>query len=288
MKFFKENCCVFVLKGKDVLDFLQRVTTNDITALSFNSSIRTVFLNEKGRIIDFVILLRRKDDVLMISTYENSDKLKNHLDKYIVLDDVSYSLNIIGKITFIPENEEKFHQNKGVNLIENNYFIADNYRFNKIIGLELNKNSEYCDKLKSNSKQLSEAEFLELTIENEYICFENELNERVNPFDCNLHEFLSFSKGCYIGQEVIARLDSQGKKINELVKISSGNKLSSGDKIYSIFEGNEIECGFISSTVQLNNKFLAFGFIRQAYLNFDHIYYINKSNTEIISINKFN
>jgi folate-binding protein YgfZ len=38
-----------------------------------------------------------------------------------------------------------------------------------------------------------------------------ELNEQFTPYDVNLRHLISFTKGCYIGQEVIARLDTYGK-----------------------------------------------------------------------------
>jgi folate-binding protein YgfZ len=38
-----------------------------------------------------------------------------------------------------------------------------------------------------------------------------ELSEQFNPYDLNLLEFVSFSKGCYIGQEVISRINTYQK-----------------------------------------------------------------------------
>jgi folate-binding protein YgfZ len=39
----------------------------------------------------------------------------------------------------------------------------------------------------------------------------NELSLDVNPLEAGLKRCVSFTKGCYIGQEVIARLDSYNK-----------------------------------------------------------------------------
>ena len=48
----------------------------------------------------------------------------------------------------------------------------------------------------------------------------SELNESFNPFDVSLRSAISFSKGCYIGQEVIARLDTYQKIRRELVSLN--------------------------------------------------------------------
>jgi folate-binding protein YgfZ len=44
-----------------------------------------------------------------------------------------------------------------------------------------------------------------------------ELREDYNPLEANLRKFVSFTKGCYIGQEVIVRLDTYNKLQRRLV-----------------------------------------------------------------------
>ncbi len=47
----------------------------------------------------------------------------------------------------------------------------------------------------------------------------HELTELFNPLELGLRSAVSFTKGCYVGQEVIARLDSYGKVQRELVSL---------------------------------------------------------------------
>ena len=88
-----------------------------------------------------------------------------------------------------------------------------------------------------------------------------DLNEEIVPPEANLEEkAFSLSKGCYPGQEVVARMDTYGNVRRHLVGLvlkdaaipTKGAKLFSGDR----------EVGWISSAVhspQLN-KVIAFGF----------------------------
>src|SRR5207237_10549590 len=46
-----------------------------------------------------------------------------------------------------------------------------------------------------------------------------ELSEQVNPLEARLNQAISFSKGCYTGQEVIARLDTYRKLKQQLVSL---------------------------------------------------------------------
>ena len=60
--------------------------------------------------------------------------------------------------------------------------------------------------------------------------FGSELGEPYNPLEAGLIGSVDFAKGCYIGQEVIARLDSYKKVQKYLVSLRFTNQsVSSGD-----------------------------------------------------------
>ncbi len=46
-----------------------------------------------------------------------------------------------------------------------------------------------------------------------------ELHDKMIPLEANLYETISFTKGCYLGQEIIARLDTLGKPARLLRRI---------------------------------------------------------------------
>ena len=43
------------------------------------------------------------------------------------------------------------------------------------------------------------------------------MTDETNPLECGLKQYVSFTKGCYIGQEVIARLDTYDKISKHMV-----------------------------------------------------------------------
>ena len=69
---------------------------------------------------------------------------------------------------------------------------------------------------------------------------------------------IDFKKGCYIGQEVIARLDSYNKVHKRLMGISSQSHFEEHDPIYV---DNE-QIGVITSTCSLEGTTIALGYIR--------------------------
>ncbi len=288
MKYLTENIWVFNLKGSDTEDFLQRLSTNDLRDLGAKGSKRTILLNDKGKIVDFVTVLKVNKDLLMISTNGNEDILKDHLEKFTVLEDISFSIEKVKKHTFITEGNSELNEIQGLDLIEGNYYCSDDYRFRKIIALIYNEDSAYLKNLYLKNQEFAEESFRSFAIEKAYLYSVSELNENINPLECHLKNFISFNKGCYIGQEVIARLDSQGKIPKVMVHITADFRISKGDKIFSNISGFETECGFISSAIYNDEIFKGFGFIREVNLSDSFNYYINKDNNKIISINKLN
>ncbi len=63
------------IKGNDALDFLNRISTNDLKNLKPGESIRTIFCSDKGRIIDSVLLVHEGTRLILFGSAGSSDKL---------------------------------------------------------------------------------------------------------------------------------------------------------------------------------------------------------------------
>ena len=91
------------------------------------------------------------------------------------------------------------------------------------------------------------------------------MDDNIIPIEAGLWDALNFEKGCYIGQEVIARIKWRGHVNRHLSCIEFDENImpESTDKIY--FEDKEI--GFITSSVfsYEKNKVIALGYIRRGY-----------------------
>jgi len=76
----------------------------------------------------------------------------------------------------------------------------------------------------------------------------NELSALYNPLEANISSLVSWTKGCYIGQEVIARLDTYKKVQRNLVRMVMGETPMS---LPVPFFGKEGEAGTITSAVMV-------------------------------------
>ena len=71
---------------------------------------------------------------------------------------------------------------------------------------------------------------------------------------------ISFTKGCYLGQETVARIDALGRVNKLLVRLKAKKPISVGQSL----EFGEKEVGTISSVATNGDEFLALAIVRRA------------------------
>ena len=80
----------------------------------------------------------------------------------------------------------------------------------------------------------------------------HEINANFNPLQLGLSETIHWAKGCYIGQEVISRLESKEKGSKTLIPCKVGandlHKLKGGEAVH----GDEGAIGILTSAVPFN------------------------------------
>ncbi len=73
--------------GKDRLDFLHRLSTNDLLKLQPGQGAATVFTTPIARIIDRTVIYAREADLLMLTSRGNQGRVYQWLRKYIFFND---------------------------------------------------------------------------------------------------------------------------------------------------------------------------------------------------------
>lgn len=90
-----------------------------------------------------------------------------------------------------------------------------------------------------------------------------DMTEATIPVEANLQDAVSYTKGCYVGQEVIARIDARGHVNRRLVGLLLGNAglPEAGAKIFS----PQREVGWITSATQSPalQQTIALGYVRR-------------------------
>lgn len=221
-----------LLKGQDALDLVHRISTNDFRRCQPGIPVATVFTTEKGRIIDRVEAVLFRQELWLLCHRSAAGKVKEWISRFIIaedveLPDVTLSYHVCSAI--LPEPSSRllpvgFGPDTGI-------VGAWNSRFGPFPIRRYLVTSALLPVFEAAVRDagiavLSGSEYHALRVFAGVASYPEELNEGHNPLEAGLRADISFTKGCYIGQEVIARLDSYDKVQRELIGLTvrSGNE----------------------------------------------------------------
>ncbi|HMS64320.1 MAG TPA: hypothetical protein PKD83_03600 [Ignavibacteria bacterium] len=298
-KFFVKRAGVINCSGVDTVDFINRMSTNDLRKFNTGEFRKTILTTDKGRITDIINLLNFEDRQIILTSEGFEEKVISHLEKYIIIDDVKLEKTEDIYLHFIITGENCFQimkkfinpesetvKNKVYKSDKNDIIFYDDFKYESVNIICPEQNADKIKAMLHEHLEMSDSEYQNFRIEKGVAEGENELNERINPMECGFEKLISFNKGCYIGQEVIARLDAQEKRPKQMVKIISDREISNSEKIY---DESGKETGFITSSVKYNDKFNGLGFIRSQFLDYEKVYFISHENENYqINISKIN
>lgn len=257
------------------LDFLHNQSTNGFKLLKPGETCDTTFLTSTARTIDLATALILDNTVQLLISPGMAPKLITFLDRFIFFSD-RVKLTDITKTTttfsLIGPTSATTLQSIGILAPESGYISAEilNIPVQIVAGSGLSIPGYRIVMAAENAaivwKTLSEMvivlgdrTYQRLRIEQGRPLPGFELTEDYNPLDAGLWNTISFNKGCYIGQETIARLDTyKGVKLN-LWRMKLSCPVPLGSVIYS----DDTKVGTITSIYEFEDgSAIALGYIR--------------------------
>ena len=200
-----EHLRVLTISGEDAGELLQGQMTQDIRKLEDEKIHITSFCNVQGRVIASAFIQGRNDRYDLILSSEIIDDLENHLQRYILRSKVVIEQSI--EKTFgafksdVNEDSEEYR------------FLKNDPERVLILSTQAPKSID---------NFISSEEWIRCDIENKIAIIDKESSENFIPQMLNLDilDAVSFSKGCYTGQEVVARVQHRGKVKKRMYKIN--------------------------------------------------------------------
>lgn len=227
-----KNFGIIEASGPDVRGFLHRMSTNNIEALEPGSNCLTAFVNQKARLIAICYVRRANhESYQLIVPYESAETLLQWLEQYLFVEDVSLvdKSSDFNLIWTIGKPEKGI---KGPDFLMSGTSIPSS-----LVLCEARDTSAFRDRLKAqNFKELDKDEFETLRIAGCVPFSKNEINDSHHPIQLGLNNAIHWAKGCYIGQEVISRLESKDKASKTLI----GLNIASED-LHTLQVGETIE-----------------------------------------------
>ena len=245
------------ITGEDKLTFLQRQTSNDIDLLSSESVLTSVLTSPTGRILDVLTLFYEGEQLgaLTLPGFRSQtlDFLRSRIffmDK-VSVDDASHAillLDLLGPkvgqlfqhfgMQEMPENDNRI-QSIIIGGIQTQFLSQ------RGLGQRLLVPNESADEVLGAIKDfggfaLSSDAFESLRIEKGIPAAGHELVEEYTPLETGYQWAVSESKGCYTGQEVLARQINYDKITRQLVGLKLVETQYTGDTLWSIEDGKHV------------------------------------------------
>ncbi|MEX0763455.1 MAG: glycine cleavage T C-terminal barrel domain-containing protein [Dehalococcoidia bacterium] len=272
--------------GADALDLLHRLSTNDLLSLELCSARRTVLTSDRGRVIDvFTVVHRGPGRLLLLSGAADPTPLVEWVDRYTIVEDAELkdiSNQTVQLAVTGPAAGEVARAVAGDSVAG---FNQDEYSSAELAGVTVevlrtdspglpawefivpaeDASAVWDALVTAGARPAGRAAYEALRIERGVPAYGLELTEKINPLEAGLMPLISFTKGCYVGQEVVARLDTYDKVQRRLVSLVSDGPLKPGEPLTA--DGRDV--GWVSSSVQspASSEHMGLGFVRKGFFD---------------------
>ena len=262
------------LTGEDRARLLHAMTTNNIQALQSGEGCYTFFLNAQGRILADANVLCEAESLLLDTEPELREKVFQHLDQFIIADDVTLEDATDALATIgvegpqagavlsgfgapVPEVEQAWAA-WGERLVLR---TATTGPVGWMVILPVAEKQALIDLLAGVPQADAEAARA-VRIENGKPRYGEEITERFLLQETGVMRAVNFSKGCYLGQEIVERVRSRGQVHRHLMPVRIDGALAAGVGTKLTANGKEL-AEVVSAVFSPGlNKVVAMAYVR--------------------------
>jgi aminomethyltransferase len=271
------------LTGSDRVRWLNGMVTNNVRDLAPNHGVYAFVLNPQGHILGDVHVFNRGDFILVTTGQAQTTKLVATFEHYIIMDDVEVTdiSKELSALVLMGSMSKEVLRQAGIDASELRALeIRDlSWRGDSIVlvrgdeaistGFEIWGAPAILTPLREELVRAGATPVSRESIEAYRIAqgiprYGLDIRERDLPQETSQSQALNFSKGCYIGQEIVERIRSRGNVHRQFTGFDvEGSLPASGTKIQA--EGKDV--GEITSTAALpligRERRVALGYIRR-------------------------
>lgn len=273
-----ENRGMLVLTGETRLELINRMSTQAVSDLKSGEGAATALTTNIGRVIDRIILYAASGSVYVLTGDNHADALRRYFERNIFYNDdvqvrdISAETTVFGvygpraaealQVAGFPDVDLPRHHWRQTAIGGATAYV---HRTDPIAGGgyfvtagAVDRAAVWAGLTAAGPLPVGEPAYEYLRVEAGLPRFGRELTLDYIPLEAGLWEDVSFRKGCYTGQEIIARMESRGKLAKRLVRLRAGAPVEAGAAITA--GGRPV--GTITSIADGPDGVLAMGYVK--------------------------
>lgn len=271
------------MRGNDARDLLHRLSSARIDNLADDDLRETLLTTEKGRVIDALLVLPEEGGLRLLLSQGTADAVRAWLEKYTIMEDCTYEDASDGTRQLSVYNLTDAATAFGFEIppVGKSSRVSIDGRACEVLhhasvtgaGLRLLVDAGDGDAvLRYLSDQaglpvVGDAAFTLWRIEGLLPAMGAELGAHSNPLEAGAGDAVDFRKGCFIGQEVIARLDSYDKVQRHPFRLRFSDPGGEAVTHGHVLTADGADAGIVTTVAYHpgEKRFLGIGLVRNAH-----------------------
>ncbi len=206
---------LFAVWGKESVQFLDGLITNDVKTLEDGAEMLAAFPNAQGRLLALVRVLRQGKRFLIETEEATREKLFQNLFRFTYAGDF-----------FVEDLSEQYqyfetYGRESATVALDGGFVFNAGRSNGCFVPAAASDEFRRSLIENEAAEISDELYETLRIEAGVPKFGVDMDENTIVPELGFDEMISYKKGCYIGQEIIARIHFRGHVAKQLTGIQS-------------------------------------------------------------------
>jgi len=256
--FYEQKRGLIRVWGKEAVQFLNGLITNDAAKLEDNAQMHAAFPNAQGRLLATIRVLRQGDKFFFETEAETREKVFQNLFRFTFAGDFF--------VEDLSDNYRYFEISNFKSPISKPDCIEFQNDFGKNVFVPNDAAEDFLTELKNkNAVEISDELYEVLRIENGVPLYGVDADETTIVPELGIADLISYQKGCYIGQEIIARIHFRGHIAKQLTGLILEAEAKQGDELKSLDGKNAGRITSVTFSPTLG-KFIALAFVRYDYL----------------------
>ncbi len=243
----RQSRCFVRVHGPDRLRFLQGILTQDITRAGPDRAVPAAILTVKGKLVsDAIVLVVEPETIGLALPSEQAESVRVLLDRHIVMDDVAVVMEPEWVFAFAWPNRSDMPGYSTVHPAPGRLLAGKRSTLEHALGGLLHRDVD---------------SFAALRVHTGSPAWGHEIVPDRFPPEVGFVSAVSYGKGCYMGQEPLARIHARGQVNWVMVRVSSNRSMAAS---LALASETRADMGVVTTSVASDDAFEGLAIVRRA------------------------